>query len=409
MDILYFSPLQNPQIRKAHLSGNSCKIKVLHVTVGLDIGGAEVLLTRLTPKLDSRKYDVTVCGLKKWGIIGDRLSENGIKVVALNGSGKFIFGVLFKLFNLIRKNRYDIVQSHLFLANFASALVLLLLKPFFRFECRPVFIVTSHEMGYWQKWYHNLLGRFYYSFADRVVCCSQAVKVSKLSLFGMYGDKCEVIYNGVSFPEEPSREKIGKNCLEVREKLGWPDPSLYLIGSVGRLDNRTKGFNYLIRAISLIEKEIHCGLLIIGSGPDQKSLTDLISELGLSDRIKIIGAQNPLEAMACFDLFVLPSNIEGFGIVLLEAMAFNIPVVSTFVGGIPEVVLNGESGILVWPGDPEALANAIRYMKEHPLEANRMVQNGSRRLKENFTLDLMVNRTESLYRNLLKGKSTCAE
>jgi glycosyltransferase involved in cell wall biosynthesis len=390
------------------LPESSKKTRVLHVSVGLEIGGAEVLLTRFLPQLDSSKYDVTVCGLKKWGIIGNRLTESGIKVIALEGSGKFSVGVLFKLFNLIRKNRYDIVQSHLFLANFASAIVILLLKLFS--PGHPLlFIVTSHEIGDWQKWFHNLGEKFYYSLADRVVCCSQAVKVSKIGLFRLSGDKCEVIYNGISLPEDSSKEKAERNRLEVRKRLGWNDPSLFLIGTVGRLDNRAKGFNYLIRAVSSIEKEINCRLLIIGSGPDQKSLAELISELHLRDKIKIIEDMNPSKMIAGVDLFVLPSNSEGFGIVLLEAMALNIPVVSTFVGGIPEVILNGETGILIWPRDSGSLSRAIKYVKEHPYEANQMVQNGRKRLKENFTLDLVVKKTEVLYETLLQERTPCAE
>lgn len=379
------------------------------MTVGLGIGGAEVLLTRLLPQMNSLKYDFSVCSLKKWGITGDRLSEQGIKVVALTGSGKSSFGVLFKLFDLIRKNRYDLIQSHLFFGNFATGIVLAFLKLVHPFTRLPIFIATSHEMGCWQKWFHNFMGRFFYSLADRFVCCSQAVKVSKSELFGTSDDKCEVIYNGISLFPKSSKESKEEICAKVRSELEWTDPSIYLIGSVGRLDNRTKGFNYLIRAISLIVEEMNCRLLIVGAGPDQKSLADLISQLHLSDRIKIIQDGQPAKLLACVDLFVLPSISEGFGIVLLEAMELNKPIVATFTGGIPEVVLNGETGILVWPRNPAALAKAIRFMKSHPDEAIRMAQNGRRRLEENFTLSEMVKKTEVLYEKLLREKTSCAE
>lgn len=383
------------------MSESSNKIRLLHVTVGLEIGGTEILLARFLPQLDPGKYDITVCALKRWGVIGDRLSDKGIKVVTLNGSGKFSFGVLLKLFNLVRKNRYDIVQSHLFLANMASAVVLLFFKLFSRPNNRPVFIGTEHELGDWQKWFHSLAGKIYYSLADRIVCCSQAVKVSKLSLFGLSGDKCEVIYNGISLSDFSSKEIDKRNCLEVRERLGWNDLSFYLIGTIGRLDNRDKGFNYLIRAISLIEKEINCRLLIIGSGPDRKSLDDLISELELTDRVKIIQEGDPSKVISSLDLFVLPSNSEGFGIVLLEAMAAGKPVVATRVGGIPEVVVEGETGLLVPARDPKALAEAIFYIKTHPMEAQEMGRKGRKRVEECFSIDKTVAEYDQFYDEII--------
>src|ERR1700693_2976096 len=338
------------------------KIKVLHVVIGLNIGGVEVLLSDLLPKLNREKYEITVAVLKHWGVIADQLVLDGITVVPLRGRGKWSVGVFFRLFNLIRRGKFDIVQSHLYYANIASGLVVLFYKRIFPRIKSVRFVVTAHELGKWQKWYHNLWGKCVYSFADQVVCCSRAVEKSKKELFAFTGaPPWNVIYNAIS------GERWGKisnaNPEGVLRDI-WPGAGVYIIGSMGRIDLREKGFHYLIRAVKEILSRFNCVLLIGGEGPDRKVLEALIHHLKLTESVKLIPVECAPQMLPLLDLFVLPSLYEGFGLVLLEAMMAGKPIVASKVGGIPEVVVEGETGLLVPPQDTRALVKAVVYMKE---------------------------------------------
>lgn len=378
----------------------SGRIKVLHVVIGLNIGGAEVLLSDLLPKLNPEKFEITVAVLKHWGVIADQLVLDGITVVPLRGRGKRSVGVFFRLFNLIRRRKFDIVQSHLYYANIASGLVVLFYNYIYPRTERVRLIFTSHELGKWQKWHENLLGKFIYPFVDLVICCSRAVEESKKHMFGLAeAPSWNIIYNGIS---RERWERILNSKPEGLLKDIRPGGGLFIIGTMGRLDLSVKGFDYLIKAMKEILNRFQCVLLIGGEGPDREMLDKLIHRLDLTESVRLIPAEYAQQMLPLLDLFVLPSLHEGFGLVLLEAMMAEKPVVASNVGGIPEVVVEGETGLLVPPQDSKALFEAIVYLKDHPEEARRMGEKGRKRAEEAFPFEKTISATEALYERLTR-------
>ena len=171
-----------------------------------------------------------------------------------------------------------------------------------------------------------------------------------------------------------------------------------LIGVVARL-HRSKGIDVLVRAMVRLPG---ASLAVVGRGDVQDDLEALAKELGVDDRVHMLGWQDrPQDHIATFDVLAVPSRVEPFGLVIAEAMRAGLPVVASNVGGIPEVVADGETGFLVPPDDVDALAGALQRLLDDPELRARMGQAGERRFEANFTLDRMVASYESLYSEVL--------
>jgi glycosyltransferase involved in cell wall biosynthesis len=197
----------------------------------------------------------------------------------------------------------------------------------------------------------------------------------------------EVIHNGV--PDEPVRP---------RERLR-PGP---VVGGAGRLQPE-KGFDVLVRAVASLPGVTAA---VLGEGPARPSLTALAAELGAADRLLLPGWDpEPRPRIASFDVFVLSSRLESFPLVVLEAMLAGTPVVASDVGSVAEAVVDGETGLLVPPGDPEALAAAIRRVLEEPGLADRLRWRALERARSAFTAAAMGARYAELYARVLARSS----
>ena len=186
--------------------------------------------------------------------------------------------------------------------------------------------------------------------------------------------------------------------VATRQELGLPEQGA-VVGTVCRLVEPKKGLSVLLKAMAtLTVQHPGCQLLIVGDGPARGSLESLSRELRLSDCTRFAGARRDIpRILPLVDLFVLPSLYEGFGIAILEAMAAAKPVVATAVGGIPEFVVPGETGLLVQPGNPAHLAQAIGSLLRDPERAVRMGARGRERVVAGFQVSTVVRRHEQVY------------
>lgn len=214
------------------------------------------------------------------------------------------------------------------------------------------------------------------------------------------GENIRTIYNGIQpLPqlEEPhAREDLRQS---FRQKWGIPSDAL-ILGSIARL-HPTKGLHYLIEAAKLLQThypQIH--LLIVGDGPLRSKLEAQLIDTGLSYTLTGF-LPKAYQALPAMDLFVLPSVSEGMGLVLLEAMQANIPIVATQVGGIPEVIRDGKDGILVPPMNPEALTQAFLQVLENPELSGSMTESGAKRWQQ-FGIHEMLRQTQDFYLELLR-------
>jgi len=226
--------------------------------------------------------------------------------------------------------------------------------------------------------------------ADAIIAVSEAV-----ARF-VEGARPHVVHAGVPVP------KIGE-----RRRRQPPDATDMVIGIACRLVP-VKGLTYLLRAIALLRAEFPAVRLeLAGGGPEWGAIEAEAVSLGIRDRVNLVGWHKKLEPlMAGWDIFVLPSLDEGCGVALLEAMAMGLPVVASAVGGLPEVVEEGQSGYLVPPADPQALAKSLRVLLRDPALRCAMGGAGRERVRRHFSADAMTAAVTAIYDEILAANTT---
>lgn len=373
------------------------RLRVLLVTVGLGVGGTEEQIKKLALRLDPLRYEVLVCALKGDGVVAHELRTRGVRVVTLGGGSTQDIRVLFRLWRLIRRERPHIVHTFLFWANIAARLVGRLLSV-------PVLISSYRGLGKTMTWSHRLLDRLTVWPSHNATCCSDAVRQTVTARIAWRPERLVTIHNGVDRIRFDAIVQLAPHSRRVQaHDLGLRGDGP-VVGTVGRLVEPEKGFSILLQAMAWLQAAPEgppCQLLIVGEGPAESRLCALCNELGLTDHVVFAGLRRDVAALLpCMDVFVMPSLSEGFGIAIVEAMMARRPVVATSVGGIPEVVVPGETGLLVPPGDPIALAEAIRDLLRQPDMAARMGRMGRQRAEANFSVETMVARHQAFYESL---------
>lgn len=363
---------------------------VMLLTVGLTIGGTEGQLLELASRLDPRRFNVLVCALKREGPLAGSMRERGVRVVTLNGWGPWDVRVLFRLFRLIRRERPDILHAFLGLANLAASLVGRPLGV-------PVVVWSYRDVEIWKTRAHWLVDRAGARWADAITCCSDAVRQFVLARLGEDASRVVTIHNGIDLEAFDSNRIAGRPELKLRG-------GGCVIGTVSRLDEPKKGLAVLLRALAGLAKRSDLPpwqCLLVGEGPARRRLETLASELGLSERVVFAGMRRDVaRVLPALDLFVCPSLYEGFGIAIVEAMAAGRPVVASAVDGIPEVVVDQDTGLLVPPGNESALAEALAALLLRPDRARAMGLRGRERAREMFSITTTVERHQRLYESL---------
>jgi len=225
------------------------------------------------------------------------------------------------------------------------------------------------------------------SYFARVIAVSEAVK-KQLVKYSISGKRIRVIYNGIDLKEVLAKEGGVKDVVATAKISHMT----FTIGTICRL-TKEKGVDHLLKAIAAAQEFIpHLELVVIGDGPEKKNLVWVAKKLGIGQKVKFVGFQeNVIDWINNFEIFVLPTREkESFGLVLLEAMARGKPVVATSVGGIPEVVEDKVTGLLVPPKDSATLGDALIYLYTRPDKRKEMGERGRERVLKLFTLERMV-------------------
>jgi len=244
--------------------------------------------------------------------------------------------------------------------------------------------------------------RLYRQHLDGLITPSREVKRVIESFEWMTGTSVANIPNGIDL-SRVDQYQGGRG--PVRQSLGY-DADAFIIGAVGRLEAH-KGINHLIAAFGIIADTLEqAALIIVGSGSRQSELRNHAASLGpAGERIRFLGhVDDPYQLMTTFDTLVLPSTTEyeTFGQVLIEAMAFYIPVIGSKVGGIPEVITDGANGLLVPPGDRSALAACLRRLAGDGDLRRKMAREGRRRVERFYTESMMIDRLEDFLKKMIR-------
>lgn len=233
---------------------------------------------------------------------------------------------------------------------------------------------------------------------EAVIAISRQIEQS-LMAGGVLASKVRTLYSGIDL----SGIQAQHDRQAIRQRAGIPSGAV-LLGTVANLFPR-KGYEVMLRALPAIIRAIPTAhYMIVGS--DECGYADrlkgLAQELKIADRVHIVGFQDPVQPfLSSLDLYVHPALMEGFGIAVVEAMAMGKAVVATTTGGLPEVVAQGETGLLVPPGDAEALAAAVVDLLGDGARREQMGRAGKVRAQERFSLDASVKQVEQLYEEVL--------
>lgn len=243
----------------------------------------------------------------------------------------------------------------------------------------------------------RLLNRWLWRQADAGIAISEAIRQFTIQVEGAPADRLHTVHYGLD-PAAISAPPQAR--VTLRAELGLP-PETLLVGSVCRLIAQ-KGLSFALRGFAQIARDFpHVHYVIAGDGDLRGALQAEAAALGLRERVHFLGWRSDAHAIfAALDLLLAPSLWEGFGLVFLEAMALGVPILSARVSAIPEVVIDGETGWLVPPADPAAIAGALRGALRDPDLRRARGAAGRQRLEREFTVAAMVDRTLAVYRNL---------
>jgi glycosyltransferase involved in cell wall biosynthesis len=368
-------------------------VRVLHLIETGGPGGAERVLLAVAGSLGDGYRSVV--GLARGGWLAGQVRAAGLDLVDLGGRGDL--GTLGALLRLIRRRRIRVVHAHEFyMALLATAAGALTGVPA---------VCTVHGKHYYpDRRRRRLLYRLAARRAARVVAVSGELRAFFCGVTGVARDAVQVVYNGIDVAAyagvrgDPSR-RVG---------LGIPADAL-VVGSIGNL-YAVKGHACLLRAAALLrDRGGDPHVVILGRGEQREPLLALADTLGLSSRLHLPGfREDAASYLGAMDMFALPSQSEGMPLSLLEAMAAGLPVVASAVGGVPEALEDGRTGLLVSPADPVALAAALHRLAANPALAGELGLAAQAEVRRRFSVDAMVSAYREIYRDACHRRAPAA-
>ncbi len=363
--------------------------RIAHIVLQLATGGMERLLVEFARHADTRHFDLMFISMGPRTPLAEDIEASGWKVITLDEPPGLRPGLVLRLARLFAREHVDLVHTH-------NTKPVLYSAPAARLARVRGLIHTRHGQRFQATRRSTSLFRVVSRLADRVVCVSRdSARLSAQE--GVPPGRITTIWNGI----DASRFSY------LGPSAGGP------VVMVGRLSPE-KGTDTLIHAAALAAARAPSFRLEIAGGGDcLPALRDLAQKLGVDGHVHFLGEVRDIPALlARASLFVLPSLTEGISLTLLEAMARGLPIVTTRVGGNPEVVVEGETGLLVPARSPEELATAMLQLQADPERGRRMGLAGRARVENHFDVRRMVREYEDLYRTVLgmpgRHPSDCA-
>lgn len=352
--------------------------RVVHVALGTQVGGMERLLVEFARWTDRQRFAVNFVSLETRGPIASELETAGCSVTSFNKTPGLKPWLVFRLANHLRKSRAHVIHTH----NTSGFIYGVLAA---KLACVPKIVHTRHGQRFLASKRETSVFRKLSRFADHIVSVSRDSQQLTIAE-GVDANRCSVIHNGIN---------VDRFSL-VGPQAGGPAIL------VARLSPE-KDAATLIRAFGclpeyLAEEKNLFSLHIVGDGKERASLEQLATTLHCGNRVHFLGQQHDIESrLSEASMFVLPSLSEGISLTLLEAMARGLPVIATRVGGTPEVIEHGVTGLLVPVGDPNAMAKAIAEIVLNPGLGRRLGQKGRERVEQSFDVRSMLRAYEALY------------
>ena len=363
------------------------RIRVLHIITSLTLGGAERLVVSAARGLGPETFDHQICCLSERGPLADEATAAGVPVSCIGTFPGLSHPIAFaRLLSLIRRARPTVVHTHLQASNLYGRLAAWLARV-------PVLIATEHNVYTRKPRRYVLVERRLAEVTDVLIAVSENVRQFLATQLRVAPARIHVVRNGVA-PLAPSATRVA----ELRAQIDPADARRPVIATVGSLTEK-KGHAFLLEAIARLQsRNVPCTVVLAGEGPERPTLESLARRLGVAASVHFLGSvRDVASVLAVADLFVLPSIVEGLPLALLEAMLAGKPVVATAVGGVPEVIVSGENGLMVPACDEIALADALAQLLQSPDVRERIGARGRRTVEQHFTEADYLHSLETIY------------
>jgi len=369
----------------------SHRLRVLHIVPDMGVGGLPRVVETLCRTTDPARFEVGVLTLNFAGELAEALAAAGYATHDLPRPGKGPdYGASRRVAALLRRERVDVVHTHNTQALMHGGLGAL-------FAGVRTLIHTDHARPFPDALKYMVIERVLSTLAYKVVGVSEHTTDALHRYEWIPRAKLCTIPNGIEpglFDGSRSREEVR---AATRASLGIAaDAEVLLIGA--RLEEQ-KGITYLLQAMpTILAARPNARLVIAGTGTLRSALEAEAQALGVSGQVQFLGVRLDMPALlVSADLFMLPSNWEGLPMIVLEALAAQCPIIATAVGGVPSAVRAGESGVLVPPRDPAALARAVIALLQDPRERARLATGGRAVFDAHFSAAAMARQYEALY------------
>ena len=383
------------------VSNKQNKTKVLFVITKSNFGGAQKYVYDLATNIPKDKFDITVA-LGGSGLLIQKLNEKGIRVLPIPSLARDVntandLSAFFELLSIFRNERPDVVHLNSAKAGGVGALAA-------RFARVPKIIFTAHGWAFNEarsqlqciiikffSWITVLL-------SHNTITVSDAVKNDTRN-WPLMGNKIVVIKNGIKEPEFYTKDSARERLFALAETELTPDA--FIVGTIAEL-HKSKGLQYAIEAFAkLAQKNQNMRYFVLGSGDEKERLDALVRHYGLQERVFLLGfVEDAARFLMAFDVFILSSTTEALGLVLLEAGHAGLPVVASNIGGIPEIIEDGKTGILVQPRDSRGLADAIKKIFDSHTMRMSLGTTLNKKIVDDFSLEKALSKTLSLYEKM---------
>jgi glycosyltransferase involved in cell wall biosynthesis len=374
--------------------------KVLLLTDADVWAGTERHMLDLAVALKAQGLSVSLAAPQK-SVLHSHCKTHQIKFVAIEKNGQLDFRAIRHLAHLLRTRKIDIIHAHNGRTQLSAAIAVTLAR-------RGKVVFTQHFITP----FHSQLGgpkaqvyrRVHAAISkktEKVVAISEAVQKSMLERYPTARAKIVVVHNGINDPQSSTIQ----SAESVR--LQWDIPqSVPFFACAARLEQE-KEISVLLEAFSIVlKKHPEAQLRIAGEGNLEQDLKQQIERLGIAGNVRLVGfLSDAISFFAAADVVVLPAPAEPFGLVFLEAMGLEKPVLACAGGAAPEIIIEGNTGLLVTPSDATQMASAIEKLIEQPETIKQFGKNGRERFLSDFTRERMAQKTMNMYREIWSSKA----
>ena len=367
------------------------KKKILHVLWSGGIGGAEEYVTSLIGYFDANKYQVSVCFVSKKGDIfveGEKCNKNYSFIGMKNGWD--LCGAL-GCYLFLKKNKFDLIHVHS--GNFLINVLILRLK--------NTKVIFHEHMSPGADKNPKKRKLFYLLFRKRfnkIIAISEFVKRQLITEFGVDSSQIEVIHNGIDLNKFTCDNKPVPEISSLSE--GRP-----IIGFIARLEAFKRPELFIRTAESIVKRKKGFCFMMVGDGPEMQRCKELVANLKLDRHVHLIGfRRNISDTLKLFNALLFTSEGEGFGIVILEAMAMGVPVFAIDDGAMREIIKNNVNGFLIdRDSSPEKISICVLETMEDVSLIERVGQRAKEEVKSNYSIEKCASKISRIYENALKG------